>query len=176
MHIVGAGQEATKISYMRNGGKGSVFQFGKRYDMATTTPISNCSIIKLEIDGENKGSDYTTSTTTNMESTGVVAYSCENFLAEDLFIHDCNGYGVGLEGTGSPNRNNQVVNRCTIYRVTHDGVDMKGGMGTAIVSNCYINPNQTARITLSFKENRFGNYVGNVGSNGKTNTNWTNHK
>lgn len=69
----------------------------------------------------------------------------------------------------------------TVNNIRYDGVLSLNGNyynfgSNGVVSNCYINPNQTARITLSFKENRFGNYVGNVGSNGKTNTNWTNHK
>lgn len=47
---------------------------------------------------------------------------------------------------------------------------------TGIVSNCYIAPQQSAHITISFKDARFGNYQGNVGSKGSSNTTWTTHR
>lgn len=46
---------------------------------------------------------------------------------------------------------------------------------TGTLNNCYVAPGQTVRYILAFKDARYGNYEGNLGSQGKTNTNWTTH-
>lgn len=46
---------------------------------------------------------------------------------------------------------------------------------TGRLNNCYVAPGQTVRAVLSFNDARYGNYMGNLGSQGQTNTNWTTH-
>lgn len=46
---------------------------------------------------------------------------------------------------------------------------------TGTLNNCYVAPGQTVRYILAFKDARYGNYEGNLGSQGKSSTNWTTH-
>lgn len=68
----------------------------------------------------------------------------------------------------------------TVKQVRYEGVlrlnqNYYNFSATGTLNNCYVAPGQTVRAVLAFNDARYGNYVGNLSSQGKTNTSWTTH-
>lgn len=176
VHIRGDGMGATKVkcdydiaritgdtgsqSPQQDHALEAAFIFGTSFaagsGAATVYNIENCSISDLEIDGGEDfdesekdyiGGDYKT-------IGGVFVYSCKNFEAARLYIHDCYSYGVAFVGSvdpGDPNprfkkRTLQSVRNCRIERVARDGIDNKRGLGVFFAEGNYI---KQAGYTLS---------------------------
>lgn len=97
----------------------------------TPVAIQNVSLRGIEFDGSRLLADGTGG------NVGVAIYQVTRLLIEDCYVHDCDGYGIGLLGSNQPNRKNATIRDVEIGNVAYDGLDIKSGFDTALLDNVY---------------------------------------
>jgi hypothetical protein len=128
VHVRGAGAGATilKLKASPLADQGGLLTFGKPLLSSTPTPILNCSVQDLSVDG-NKANQFQGTTASNGVNTGILAFTVDGFLIRNVIVHDCDGYGIGLQGTDYEGRENWYIDNVESYDNNYDGIDLKGG-------------------------------------------------
>lgn len=128
VHIAGRGRGATivklKDSPLEN--QSGLFTFGRTSASGSTVEIDDNSIVDMTIDG-NKANQHRGSDVSDGINSGILAYYVRRFRASRLIVYDCDGYGLGLQGTGGPNRSDFLLQDIETYGNDYDGIDFKGG-------------------------------------------------
>lgn len=146
IHIAGCGKSATRIKLKDSPGENqyALFTFGREGPSGATPEISDAAITDMSIDGNIAGQFNGTDPSDGINS-GVLAYRVRRFLAARLYIHHCDGYGLGLQGTNHPSRSDFLVEDVEIGWCNYDGIDFKGGaehrphriyLNRVVVHNC----------------------------------------
>ncbi|WP_406871632.1 glycosyl hydrolase family 28-related protein [Aminobacter sp. P9b] len=117
VHLIGNGKK-TKL-LLANLADCHVIQMGQRVTSVVT--VSDVKVSGFEIDG-NKA-NLTPPTELSDHWSGVtVSSGCNRIQIEDMVIHDCQYYGIGMQ---RDNINNSSIKRCEIYNTNADGLDWK---------------------------------------------------
>lgn len=113
VHLIGAGRGSTIIKHITGSEVAHIVKFGRR--VGTPNPVTNCSVRDMTIHGDliidTPGGD------------GVnVSSGSSNISIERLHIHDCGGYGIGMQRDAFKNCRIRDV---LIEDVGADGIDWK---------------------------------------------------
>ncbi len=132
INLVGDGIGATKITYTNVSGTIGAFTFGQsKTGTGDLTPVSNCSIRKMEIDCQATDAS-------GVVGTAVRSTVFDGFIVEEVYAHDCYGhYCFSIVGTGLTPRDGLIVKNCVARRGGADGLDIKAGAHRIIVDGFY---------------------------------------
>lgn len=127
VHLRGAGTGGSILRLIGSATEQfAVVSFGIQSDQTTLVAIADCSIRHFEIDG-NKANQLNGSASDEGTNAGLFVYTAAGMLVENLRVHDCDGYGIGLVGTDQAGREDIIVRNVITYANEYDGLDIKGG-------------------------------------------------
>jgi hypothetical protein len=118
---------ATLIKYTGDGtAQVAAFCFGQALNgSGTITPVDNCAIRDMQIDGNRAGGAI---------GSAVRTTAFNRFTLENVHTYDCkNSYGFAIIGTGQSPRNDLLVRNCSAFRCGADGLDIKAGLNRIVI-------------------------------------------
>lgn len=125
VYLVGSGVISTKV-IMKPLNDSALFQFGHYSDTSVRGKLHHMGISDMEIDG-NKSNQYQGSDPEDGSAIGVRVEDVTHVSIRRIKVHHCDGYGIGIVGTGLPNRSDLIVEDVETHNNNYDGIDIKAG-------------------------------------------------
>jgi hypothetical protein len=133
VHIVGSGIGVTvlRLKDSPTAEQGALITFS--YDDNSAVTYNN-SISNLSIDG-NKANQLNGSDAAEGTNSGISIRRVTRFVAEDLLIYNCDGYGILSAGTGVADRADITISNVEVFGSNYDNIDIKSGAERITLQN-----------------------------------------